>query len=135
MILLDYNLVFKLKRVNYILMKIDLEKFVGVYIREAFKIAQKNLEIDRFDEDLRASVSKKTNLTQEQVKYIHHAFHWELICNNNSILEYVQPSKNGENNFIRLKRPYKNKDIKDLKNLILDKYKEYLKARIRSYRE
>ncbi len=116
-------------------MKINIEKFVEAYIQKAFNVSKENSTLEVFDDKIRASVSKKMSLSKGFITHMHHAFHWELFCNKDSILEYVQAHKNGKNNFVRFKTPYKNEDIKNLSNLILNKYKTYLRGRIDSYLE
>ncbi|MFA7707966.1 MAG: hypothetical protein WCX73_03380 [Candidatus Pacearchaeota archaeon] len=114
-------------------MRIDIEKFAETYIREAFRLSKKNPSLNSFDNNIRAFVSKKLKLSKNFVGHLHHAFHWEFFCNNNSLLEYVQAHVPGETNSVKLKSLYKERDIQNLKELILDKYKTYLDSRVSSY--
>lgn len=74
-----------------------LEEFVDVYMGSVVEVIQNkdSLSLDDFYSHIFDRVLEITGLTQEKVKYLHHAFHWSLFLRNPPYLEIFIPRGNG----------------------------------------
>jgi len=113
-----------------------LENFVSTYVSEALQIAEREgLALSSFDKSLRSIVSKKMKISEELVVNLHHAFHWTFFNNGDSIFQYVEAKKRGDQTHIELKRNYTIQDIDEISNSIFSNYHDHLIEKIRVFQE
>ena len=82
-----------------------LEEFVETYIDSVIEIIKSNdsLGLNDFYSQIFGRVSEITGLTQEKVKYLHHAFHWSLFITRKPYLEIVVLKGNGGGDKVKQK--------------------------------
>ena len=113
----------------------SLEDFVGVYIGVVLETIQENglLGLDDFYSYVFVKVSERTGLSKKEVKYLHHAFHWNLFLRSYSPLELVPSQENGENYEVRLKKSLPEKS--ELVAHILKENRKWLEARLKNLKQ
>jgi hypothetical protein len=102
-------------------------------------MAQSSPKFDDFEDTLRTAVSRKMGISKEDVKYLHHPFHWEFFLKNQkregegyvSPFRYVQASNSEQSTKVKLTRNYDGLDIGSLVRLVLKNYRTLLEARVR----
>lgn len=74
---------------------LSLEDFVGFYIEAVSEAVQGNHlpDLDSFYKHIFKRVYEKTGLSVEEIKSLHHPFHWGLFLGKNSPLELIPPRK------------------------------------------
>ncbi len=116
--------------------RIDSKEFAKFYIGEALRLANSEPSFDEFDSKLWEIVAGKFGMSEEEVKYVHHSFHWALFCDgrlngsNVSPLIYVQYGK-GDKSQVRLsKLIIFDEDLDKLVDKHHQKYGSYLEYRL-----
>ena len=110
-----------------------LMDFVDKYLDVFFALASDGLKlpVDKFYEKLFYEVSLDTKLRVEEVRQLHHPFHWALISENRkSPFEYVQPRIPGDFSHIGTKRAINQNDRNNLKQKIVEDYKDILLSKL-----
>lgn len=77
----------------------DLELFAETYINTSLEAAQMSppLDMNGFYDYVFKRVSERTGLSEEDIKYLHHVFHWGLFLKSYSPLEVINPvTANGD---------------------------------------
>lgn len=74
---------------------LSLEDFVDFYIEAVSEAVQGNYlsDLDLFYKYIFKRVSEKTDFSIEEIKSLHHPFHWGLFLGKNSPLELIPPRK------------------------------------------
>lgn len=127
----------KIQKSEYIESKLNL--FVESYVREILNLSssKEDLSIDEFYSSLydRAckNLSKTLNFSKEDIKHIHHSFHWAFFNDNDSKspLEIYPNTEKTEDTYwkIRAKRKINLEDELNIIEHINKKYGSYLMAR------
>lgn len=112
---------------------LSMDDFAGVYVGCALDKLRESPATGVFDNYMRKEVSKILKIDRGLVKRLSNPFHWELFCNGGDLAEYIQPTYNGEESVVRLKRDYDEKDVVNLKENIMDKHGGLLSAVHDSY--
>ncbi len=112
---------------------LNVEHFVGVYVGCALDKLVESPTMDVFDDYVQREVSEILNVDYGLVKKLSHPFHWELFLKDGDLAEYVQPTKDGEEVIVRLKRDYNEKDAVDLKKKVIQEYSGFLEASREEY--
>ena len=75
---------------------LSLDDFVDIYLSSVLKSIPKDglRSLDDFYNSVFQDVSKRTGFSTEQIKYLHHAFHWSLFLRNESPLKIGYLEKN-----------------------------------------
>lgn len=110
-----------------------LMNFVDRYLDVFFALASDGLKlpVDKFYERLFYEVSLDTRLREEEVRQLHHPFHWALISENRSSpFEYMQPKIPGDFPYIGVKRTINQNDKNKLKQKIVEDYKDILLSKL-----
>ncbi|MBD3253032.1 hypothetical protein GF386_04835 [Candidatus Pacearchaeota archaeon] len=118
----------------------SLEDFCRFYISTAFRIGGERysegpMPFDIFEDRLRIKVSEYAGISSEEVKYLHHPFHWELFLKDNcSPLSYVQSTEPDTDyrSYVELVRDAEERDVSAFVRNVLENYQEFLGARIRN---
>lgn len=109
----------------------SLDEFVYICISNALELAKENPSMRQFYDRLQEKVSSTLHISKEDFSYLYHPIHWTLFLDSkSSALDYIQGTRNGEENSVRLKREFTEKDVNDLSNLVLGEYKDYLQQRV-----
>ena len=111
---------------------LSLEDLVDNYIETVLEAVQvKNLfDLDAFYEYVFTKVSERTGFSAEEVKSLHHPFHWILFQGKNPPLELVPPRKMGNDYGIRVGQKDSPLEKSKLVADILNKYGVYLQKRL-----
>ncbi|HUS48735.1 MAG TPA: hypothetical protein VMZ91_01090 [Candidatus Paceibacterota bacterium] len=116
----------------------DLEKFVETYISNALELAKVSMRVslsqESFYQGIFYSVAKDMAMEEEQVTYLHHAFHWYLFNRNSeSLLESTMLATNKEVPIVQLRKRRVN--IMNLTEGFLKTYSGYLEQRVRTLQQ
>jgi len=112
----------------------DLERFVGTYISNALELAKIQLSTEEFYPKLHKIVAQSIGIEEEQVTYLHHAFHWYLFNRNSeSLLESTMLATNKEVPIVQLRKRRVN--IMNLTEGFLKTYSGYLEQRVRTLQQ
>lgn len=111
----------------------SLKKFIDKYVSVVLKVVQKRGDLglkEFYDYHVFKEVSKRTGFSEEQVRYMHYAFHWNLFSRKDSPLELIPFEESEENYKVEAKDgpPKKSKLIRQ----ILKKDRKWLEARFKS---
>jgi hypothetical protein len=105
-------------------------RFADVYICSVLEILRNNnpLSAENFYNYIFSDVSKKTGFSEDEIKYLHHAFHWSLFLEENHPLEIFPCEPRNEEYLVRLKdgKPEKSKLVEN----VLEKHKVWLEKRM-----
>ncbi len=103
--------------------KLSLEDFVDYYVEAALEAIQNNsTNLDAFDEYILTRVFERTGFSREEIKSLHHPFHWNLFLEKTSPLELVTSKKGGNNYEIRVRQENSSLDKSKLVSSILEEY-------------
>jgi len=111
---------------------VDLEKIADVFVDHSLAFASENPSLDSFYKLLFEIVSMETGLSEESVKYVHHAFHWGLFLDDNSPLSLVKPRKVDEIISVSLKPDVDLQNNGVYRDKILEDYGPYIRERLES---
>jgi len=111
---------------------LSLEDFVDFYIEAVSEAVQKNYlsDLDIFYEYIFTRVSERTGLSMEEIKSLHHPFHWDLFLDKTSPLELVNLRKRGSNYQIYVRPKNSPLEKTELTAGILKKYRTLLQQRL-----
>ena len=112
----------------------DLEKFVETYISNALELAKVSMRVslsqESFYQGIFYSVARDMAMEEEQVTYLHHAFHWYLFNRNSeSLLEVSRPKTNKEAAVVKLREGI-GVDEEALVKGVLKEYRDRLEQRV-----
>jgi len=106
-----------------------LRDFAETYVGVALEAARNNPTMNAFYIYVYTEVAKRTGLSSEDVKYLHHPFHWTLFLEQNHPLEMIDSPKSNGDSRARIK---KDADVSpDLISRILEKHGIMLEERFR----
>lgn len=148
------NFIFKLLQRNIILMAealknivlkrisdVDLEAFVEYYAGAVVEYARGGLELEEFDRQVWNDVAGHFNVSVEDVKYIHHPFHWACFCDDKkrkfeSPMQlvngtYLDRGERVTKSFVKLKITNCVKGIQNLPDYVLREYGDFLRTKQR----
>ncbi len=111
---------------------LTLEDFVDFYIEAVSEAVQKNnlYDLDAFYEYVFTMVSKRTGFSVEEVKSLHHPFHWYLFLEVTSPLELVNTGNIESNCRIRFRQENSPLEKIELSSGVLEKYRISLQQRL-----
>ena len=117
--------------------KFSLEEFVRAYVSfafEQFKPKYQNIErllipLEVFESEIRKRAREKFVLNDEQLIYLHHAFHWAFFCDKKNEFKLVQKLNPGKRCYYVELNGGKSEDLAEY---ILNKYGNYLRERIKA---
>ena len=111
--------------------KFSLEDFVDYYVEAVLEAVQNNYAgLDAFYEYIFGKVSERTGFSKEEIKSLHHPFHWNLFLEKTSPLELVTPKKNGNNYEILIRKENSPLDKSKLASNVLGEYRTLLQQRL-----
>lgn len=116
-------------------MEFKLDEFIRSYVSAALEVAKSGHEFDKFFDTIEERVTKDTGFPRDFVRHIHHSFHWTFFCDRETIVQKVESRKKGQNDSIRLRREYTEKDIDELTKEIIAKQGPYVLERARRYHQ
>jgi hypothetical protein len=93
--------------------------------------------MEQFDKQVRQRVFEQTEVSEDVVLALHHAFHWvffDYSKESKSLFQYSQGARNGESAKARLRRQCVGEDIDFYTGLVLEEYGDYMRARIENIR-
>ena len=112
---------------------LSLEDFVDFYIEAVLEAVKGNYlsDLNAFYEHIFTRVSKRTDLSKEEIKSLHHPFHWELFLRENSPLELISLGKM-ESSYYEIRVRSKNSPLEktELATGILKKYGVLLQQKL-----
>jgi len=114
--------------------KIDIDNFIEVYVSTALDLIGKKGEmpLSEFESIVREGVSEAMRISEEDVLYLHHSFHWTFFRGENPPLSYIQAEKKGD--VLRVGLNGTSVDESRLIKYILDEYtikRRYLTTRVK----
>ena len=72
---------------------LTLKNFSEIYVENAFLVAARSGQSpDDFYTELFSRISGETGLSEKNIVYMHHAFHWELFLNPYSPFQLIDPN-------------------------------------------
>lgn len=110
---------------------LDLEEFIGIYTDSIlFHLEDKkmNPESRDFYPAIFEDVSTKTGFSIEQIKYLHHPFHWAVFSNRRANIKSFIPPIAGETFSLS---PENHDGKSEIVAYIIKKYGSLLESRIR----
>lgn len=87
-----------------------VDDFVRIYLETAIVLANdyNGQSFEMYENRLRKDVARKTGLSLNAVKYLHHSFHWVLFNDNDSKIKQQQGIRSSSESLLRLKNGYEN---------------------------
>ncbi len=108
----------------------SLGRFIEVYISKTFEKLSKPISLESFDMEIRKKVSNEVNISEEIILALHHPFHWTFFCEDDCPFAYTSPKEKNSPIIVEPKKNYVIQTKEFYKKMIMDKYKDYLTARI-----
>lgn len=111
---------------------LDLKTFADVYVGAALEAVSVDdfLTLDDFYKDIYRKVSKRTGLSEEGIRYVHHAFHWVLFLKTYSPLEIAHSQ--GINGLSRVRLKSNPLEKSELVFRLLGEHRVWLEERIKN---
>lgn len=110
---------------------LNLESFIEKYIEITAELVKNEILLESYYKSLKKEFSKRFNISEQEITYIHHSFHWAFFCDKNgSPFGYSPHNKDGEFR-VRLIKEVSLEEKLRLKKYILDNYRGYLLERIK----
>ena len=111
--------------------KVNLENLVDCYVEAILEAIQKNYtSLDFFYEYVFSRVSEKTGFSKEEIKSIHHPFHWNLFLRETSVLQLVLSKENGNNYDVHVRPENIPLDKSKLASSVLGEYRTLLQGKL-----
>lgn len=112
--------------------KLSSGTFADIYVGSALEIISMNglMKLGDFDATILGEVSKKTGISEERVKYMHHAFHWSFFSDPSAPFHLHSTGAAGDDWRIISKNGLPKKT--ELVNYVLEKYGTWLEARFQN---
>ncbi len=111
---------------------LDLKLFAEEYVALALRIADAGLPISEFDASLRKTLADKFDISEEEVTFLHHSFHWTFFLEKSQ--SPIGLSFNGKEDVmyvIRLEKINPEEKSK-LVNYVIGNYGDYLAERLKN---
>ena len=111
---------------------VDLESFANIYVGSFLEMADSRspIELGKFYDTVFQRVSERTGLSAENVKYLHHAFHWTFFEHQaQSTFQIIPAEKQEWSQRISLQGTLPKKS--DIVSRAIEKYGTWLEARIK----
>ena len=111
---------------------LSLEEFADFYIEAVSEAVQENClsNLDVFYEHVFTRVSERTGFSVEEVKSIHHPFHWCLFLKENPPLELFALGKMESGYGISIRQKNFLMEKEELATRILKKYRPFLQQKL-----
>ncbi|MEK6758056.1 MAG: hypothetical protein AABX88_02915 [Nanoarchaeota archaeon] len=104
-----------------------LNLFIERYVEIALEASQENLLLDEFDNHVRKRLSNQFKISEKDVIYLHHPFHWSFFRDkNDSILELCRLDESTRIFTVRLKKENSPEEERKLVDYISKTYGDYL---------
>lgn len=107
----------------------DLRHFAETYIGVALEASNRGLNLNDFYSYIYQEVAKKTGLSEDAIRHLHHPFHWVLFSwdNSHSPLEIAESQKLNGSSGIQVKNPI---ETSVLVSRVLEKHSVLLGQRL-----
>lgn len=111
---------------------LDLESFADIYVSVALEAAGVNDSptLDDFYKYICGKVSDRTDIPEEGIRYVHHAFHWVLFLKNYSPLEITHSQ--GINGLSRVRLKSNPLEKSELVSCFLSEHRTWLEERMKN---
>lgn len=112
----------------------NLRDFVEKVVDYSLNIvSNQGIEARKFEEKVSKDciLEEIPKLDKDTLNSVYRVFHWGLMLNGNSPLEYVLPEKHEENSRVFLRNGYPDK--KDVADEVIRNYGDVLEKRVRNY--
>ena len=111
--------------------RVNLEDLVDCYVEAILEAIQNNYtRLDVFYKHIFARVSEKTGFSEEEIKSIHHPFHWNLFLKKTSVLELITSKENGNNYNVYVNPENLPLNKSKLSSSVLGEYRELLQEKL-----
>ena len=111
--------------------KLSLENFVDCYIEAVLEALEKNpLNLNIFYEHIYGRVSEKTGHSRDEIKSVHHPFHWNLFLKKESPLELVTSGRGGNGYEIHVRQENSLPKKPELVSSVLKEYGTLLQKKL-----